>query len=320
MALTPDSRVRLNDGHTMPVLGLGTYTPDEDQKRKAEDSVKLALDVGYRLFDDASFHDNEVAIGRAIRAKIADVKREDVFYTSKVWLTDQSPERVRPSLEKSLRDLQLDYVDLLLIHNPMELKPGEDRFPTAENGKLIYHNTDLWDIWKIPTDQNFSNVVQGLSNNMVSLKGLSGEKMMAEALCSPMLCECHIYLNQSKMLEFCRSHDIALVAYAVLGSSRDVRWIEPNSPYVLQDPVLIEIATKYGRTPAQVAIRHLLQRGIVVLAKSFTASRIQDNFQVFGFQLSDEDMEALNLLDRNMRYITGLVWPDHPKNPFLDEY
>ncbi|XP_044137407.1 estradiol 17 beta-dehydrogenase 5-like isoform X2 [Bufo gargarizans] len=286
--------------------------------------VKLALYVGYRHIDCASIYGNEVEVGRAIRTKIADgtLKREDVFYTSKLWLTDQSPERVGPSLEKSLRDLQLDYIDLFLIHNPMELKPGDDRYPTDENEKVIYHNTDIRDIWKAMEECKESALVKSIGVSSFNRRQLelilNMEGLKHKPVCNQV--ECHIYLNQSKLLQFCKSHEIALVAFGALGSSRDANWIDQNSPYVLQDPVLVEVAIKYGQTPAQVAIRHLLQCGVVVLAKSFKLQRIKENFQVFDFQLSEEDMDILNHLDRNMRYTTGRLWADHPKCPFHDEY
>ncbi|XP_044137409.1 aldo-keto reductase family 1 member C3-like isoform X3 [Bufo gargarizans] len=228
MALKPDSCVRLNDGHLMPVVGFGTYAPQEVPKSEAEEMVKLALYVGYRHIDCASIYGNEVEVGRAIRTKIADgtLKREDVFYTSKLWLTDQSPERVGPSLEKSLRDLQLDYIDLFLIHNPMELKPGDDRYPTDENEKVIYHNTDIRDIWKAMEECKESALVKSIGVSSFNRRQLelilNMEGLKHKPVCNQV--ECHIYLNQSKLLQFCKSHEIALVAFGALGSSRDANW------------------------------------------------------------------------------------------------
>ncbi|XP_040852078.1 prostaglandin-E(2) 9-reductase-like [Ochotona curzoniae] len=119
-------RVALNDGHSIPVLGLGTYAPDEVPKSKATEATKIAIDVGFRHIDAAYLYQNEEEVGLAIRSKIADgtVKREDIFYTSKLWCTFLRPELVRPSLEKSLKKLQLDYVDLYIIHFPAALKVG----------------------------------------------------------------------------------------------------------------------------------------------------------------------------------------------------
>ncbi|MEE6512703.1 hypothetical protein FKM82_019880 [Ascaphus truei] len=115
--------------------------------------------------------------------------------------------------------------------------------------------------------------------------------------------ECHIYLNQSKLLAFCKSQDIVLVGYCVLGSCRDQNWVDQHNPILLEDPVLLKIAKKNSRMHAQVAMRYLLQRGIVVLVKSFDPYRIKRNLKVFDFELSAEDMKSLDDLNRNMRYM-----------------
>ncbi|KAE8613372.1 hypothetical protein XENTR_v10007692 [Xenopus tropicalis] len=324
MALHKDSYVELNDGHKMPVIGFGTYAPPKFPKSLAEEGTKVAIDVGYRHIDCAFLYGNEEEVGRAIRAKIADgtVKREDVFYTGKLWSTSHTPERVRPALEKSLKDLQLDYMDLFIIHMPMEFKPGDDLFPADENGKFIYHNTDLRDTWKALEKCKDAGLVRsiGVSNfnhkQLELILNMPGLKY--KPVCNQV--ECHVYLNQSKLLEFCKSKDIVLVGYSVLGSSRDERWIEASTPVLLEDPALTEIAKKHNRTPAQVAMRYHLQRGVVVLAKSFTPARIQQNFQVFDFQLDAEDMRSIDGLNRNMRYIDTSRWSDHPKYPYSEEY
>ncbi|XP_056373644.1 aldo-keto reductase family 1 member C3-like [Hyla sarda] len=324
MVLTKHSRITLNDGHKIPVVGLGTYAPQEFPKSLAEEAVKVALEVGYRHIDSAFIYGNEVEVGRAINAKIADgtVKREEVFYTSKLWSTFHSPKLVRPALERSLRDLKLDYVDLFLIHTPVEFKPGDDLQPTDENGKLIFHNTDIRDTWKAMEDCKEAGLVKsiGLSNfnhKQIELI-LNMPGLRYKPVCNQV--ECHLYLNQSKLLEFCKSHDIVLEAYGVLGSTRDVNWIDQNAPILLEDPVLNAIAKKHGRTPAQVAMRHMLQRGIVVLAKSFKAERIKENLQVFEFELSEEEIKTLNGLNQNIRYVVVSKWKDHPKFPFHEEY
>ncbi|KAM5172354.1 aldo-keto reductase family 1 member C3-like [Mantella aurantiaca] len=324
MALHKDSYVLLNDGHKMPVVGFGTYAPQEVSKSLAEEGVKVALEVGYRHIDCALIYGNEVEVGRAIREKIADgtVNRKDVFYTTKLWSTFHVPDQVRPAIEKSLKDLQLDYIDLYIIHNPIELKPGNDLFPTDEKGKLIYHNTDIRDTWKALEACKDAGLVRsiGVSNfnrrQIELILNMPGLKY--KPVCNQV--ECHIYLNQSKLLEFLKSHDIVLVGYSVLGSSRDEKWIDQKSPVLLEDSVLKEIAEKLGRTTAQVAMRYLLQRGIVVLAKSYTPARIKQNLQIFDFQLNEEDMKVLEGLNKNMRYIQTLQWVDHPKYPFHDEY
>ncbi|OCT58165.1 aldo-keto reductase family 1 member C15 [Xenopus laevis] len=324
MALHKDSYVELNDGHKMPVLGFGTYAPEKFPKSLAEQGTKMAIEVGYRHIDCAFFYGNEREVGRAIRAKIADgtVKRGELFYTGKLWSTFHTPERVRLCLEKSLKDLQLDYMDLFLIHTPIEFHPGDDPLPKDKHGRYIYHNTDIRETWKALEECKDSGLVRsiGVSNfnhkQLELILNMPGLKY--KPVCNQV--ECHIYLNQSKLLEFCKSKDIVLVGFSVLGSSRDESWIDPKIPVILEDPALNTIAQKHNRTPAQVAMRFLLQRGVVVLAKSFTPARIQQNFQVFQFQLDAEDMENLDKINRNLRYDYTPMWSDHPKYPFHEEY
>ncbi|NP_001072204.1 aldo-keto reductase family 1, member C2 [Xenopus tropicalis] len=324
MALHKDSYVLLNDGNRMPVIGYGTYAPQNVPKHLAEEGAKVAIDVGYRHIDSAFTYLNEAEVGRAINAKIADgtVKREDLFYTGKLWSSFHTPERVRQGFEKSLKDLQLDYMDLFIIHLPVEFKPEDNPFPVDENGKFLYHNTDLRDTWKAMEALKDEGLVKsiGVSNfNKRQLELiLSMPGLKYKPVCNQV--ECHIYLNQSKLLEFCKSKDIVLVGYSVLGSSRDEQWIDQNSPVVLEDPVLNAIAKKLNRTPAQVAMRYLLQRGVVILAKSFTPARIQQNFQIFDFQLNAEEMKTLDGVNKNLRYLDLKQLADHPKYPFADDY
>ncbi|KAG8539792.1 hypothetical protein GDO81_020344 [Engystomops pustulosus] len=307
MALTKHSRITLNDGHKIPVVGLGTYAPQECPKSLAGEAVKVALEVGYRHIDSAFIYGNEVEVGQAIREKIADgtVKREDVFYTSKLWSTYHTPQLVRTCLEKSLKDLQLDYIDLYLIHIPIEFKPGDDLFPTDESGKPIYHNTDIRDTWKAMEDLKEAGLVKSIGVSNFNHKQLELILNMPGLRYKPVCnqVECHLYLNQSKLLEFCKSHDIVLEAYGVLGSTRDVKWVDQSLPILLDDPVLNTIAKKHGRTPAQVAMRQMLQRGIVVLAKSFKPERIKQNLEVFKFELSEEEMKILNGQNLDQRFV-----------------
>ncbi|XP_060253544.1 dihydrodiol dehydrogenase 3-like isoform X2 [Ovis aries] len=317
-------KVKLNDGHFIPVLGFGTFAPPEVPKSEALEVTKFAIEVGFRHIDCAYLYQNEEQVGQAIRSKIADgtVKREDIFYTSKVWSTFLRPELVRPALEKSLKDLQLEYVDLYIIHHPVALVPGEAIFPTDENGKPIFDSVDLcrtWEALEKCKDAGLTKSI-GVSNfNHKQLeKILNKPGLKYKPVCNQV--ECHPYLNQSKLLEFCKSHDIVLVAYGALGAQRTLQWMNPNFPFLLEDPVLSAIAKKHKQTPALVALRYQIQRGVVVLAKSYNKKRIKENIQVFDFELTPEDMKTIDGISRNMRYYEFLPIIDHPEYPYSEEY
>ncbi|ERE78569.1 aldo-keto reductase family 1 member C18 isoform X2 [Cricetulus griseus] len=291
-------KMELNDGHHIPVLGFGTYVTEEHLKKKSMDSTKIAIDVGFRHIDCAHMYQNEKEVGQAIQSKIEDgtVKREDIFCTSKLWSTSHRPELVRPSLESSLRKLNLDYIDLYLIHFPVPLKAME-KCKDAGLTKSI-----------------------GVSNfNCRQLEMILNKPgLKYKPVCNQV--ECHPYLNQSKLLEYCKMNDIILVAYGALGTQRYKYCVNEDTPFLLDDPVLCAMAEKYKRTPALIALRYQLQRGIVVLAKSFNEERIRENMQVFDFQLTSDHMKILDGLNRNLRYFPGYLFNTHPSFPFFDEY
>nr|XP_020757452.1 dihydrodiol dehydrogenase 3-like isoform X1 [Odocoileus virginianus texanus] len=304
-------------------------------KSEALEVTKFAIEVGFRHIDCAHLYRNEEYVGQAIQSKIADgtVKREDIFYTSKVlhavcltcvllWCTFLRPELVRPALEKSLKTLQLDYVDLYIIHFPLAVKPGEELFPKDENGKLISDSVDLchtWEALEKCKDVGLTKSI-GVSNfNHKQLeKILNKPGLKYKPVCNQV--ECHPYLNQSKLLDFCKSHDIVLVAYGALGSQRIKEWVNLNLPVLLEDSVLCAIAKKHKQTPALVVLRYQIQRGVVVLAKSYNKKRIKENIQVFDFELTPEDMKAIDGLNRNIRYYEFLIGVGHPEYPFSEEY
>ncbi|XP_066136958.1 aldo-keto reductase family 1 member C15-like isoform X1 [Saccopteryx bilineata] len=316
--------VKLNDGHFMPVLGLGTAASEGVPKSKATEAIKVAIDVGFRHIDAAYLYENEEEVGKAIREKVADgtVKREDIFYTTKLWSTFFRPELVQQALERSLKKLQLDYVDLFLIHLPMAMKPGEELLPKDASGKVILETVDLCDTWEALEKCKDAGLTKsiGVSNFNRKLLEMILNKpgLKYKPVCNQV--ECHPYLNQSKLLEFCKSKDIVLVAYSALGTQRDPKWVDKDSPVVLEDPTLNAIAKKHNRSAGQVALRYQVQRGVVVLAKSFNEKRIKENFQVFDFELTPEDMKAIDGLNKNYRYFKLAFAADHPYYPFSEEY
>ncbi|GFG35827.1 hypothetical protein Cfor_07247 [Coptotermes formosanus] len=293
--------VKLSNGLEFPVIGLGTYTASPGEM---EQVVKDAIDAGYRHFDTALFYKNEKEVGAAVRAKIAEgvIKREDVFVTTKLWNTHHRPAVVVDTCKKSLRNLGLDYVDLYLIHWPFGFKEDEDGLPKDENGQLILSDVDYVDTWKAMEEC----VELGLTKS-IGLSNFNSEqiqRVLDVAAIRPVVnqVECHPYLNQNNLIEFCRNQGIWITAYSPFAGPTSIAPLHKgDTPEPLQDPKIKELADKYGKTPAQIILRYLVQHGVVPIPKSSNKKRLQDNFDIFDFELRTEDVSAMDSLNRNKR-------------------
>ncbi|KAL1763592.1 estradiol 17 beta-dehydrogenase 5 isoform X1, partial [Sigmodon hispidus] len=225
-----------------------------------------------------------------------------------LWCTFHRPELVRVCLEQSLKKLQLAYVDLYLIHFPTSLKPGDNYFPTDENGRVIFDTVDLcatWEAMEKCKDAGLARSI-GVSNfNRRQLEMILNKPgLKYKPVCNQV--ECHPYLNQKKNCWISASQKTLFWLLTVLWEVR----VNQNgwtriSPILLDDPVLGSLAKKYKQTPALIALRYQIQRGVVVLAKSFNEKRIKENMQVFEFQLTTEDMKVLDGLNKKIRNISG---------------
>ncbi|KAM5235393.1 LOW QUALITY PROTEIN: aldo-keto reductase family 1 member C1-like [Ctenodactylus gundi] len=287
-------------------------SPVQVPKNKAMEATKLAIDAGFHHIDSAYVCQNEEGLGMAIRSKIVGgtMRREDIFYTSKLWPTSID-QLVQPALVMSLKKLQLDYIDLYLVHFPTPLQVNNLVLPQDEHGKLLFETVDLCDTWEALEKCKEAGLAKsiGVSNfNRRQLEMLLNKPgLKHKPVCNQV--ECRSYLNQS-LLGFCKSKDIALVAYGALGSQSEKKWVNKNSPVLLDDPVLCATAHKHKRTPAQIALRYQLQRGVVVLAKSFSEKRLKENMQIFEFELTSEDIKTLDGLNRNIQYNPADLIPD----------
>ncbi|XP_038308801.1 aldo-keto reductase family 1 member D1 isoform X5 [Canis lupus familiaris] len=248
-------------------------------------SVKIAIDTGYRHIDGAYIYQNEHEVGEAIREKIAEgkVRREDIFYCG---------------------------------------KPGDEIYPKDENGKWLYHKSNLCATWEGLEACKDAGLVKslGVSNfNRRQLELILNKPGLKHKPVSNQV-ECHPYFTQPKLLKFCQQHDIVIIAYSPLGTSRNPTWVNISSPPLLKDELLNALGKKYKKTAAQIVLRFNIQRGVVVIPKSFNPERIKENFQIFDFSLTEEEMKDIEALNKNVCFVEMLMWCDHPEYPFHDEY
>jgi aldehyde reductase len=294
--------VKFNNGKEYPTFGLGTWKSKPGEVTQA---VKDAIDIGYRHIDCAYLYGNEKEIGEAIKTKIAEgvVKREDLYITSKLWNTFNEPERVETALKASLSNLGLEYLDLYLIHWPFGLKySGDELFPIKSQNPLEFaaSDVDYVDTWKAMENLCEKGLAKSIGVSNFNRKQI--ERLLENAKIPPVTnqVECSPYLNQKKLIEFCKSKGIVITAYSPLGSpDRPNR--KPTDPVLLEDWKFKAIATKYKKTPAQIVLRYQVQRGLITIPKSVTKSRIAENFNIFDFELNAEDMVHLGSFDCNGR-------------------
>jgi len=289
--------VKLNNGLAMPIFGLGTW---KSKPGEVTQTVKDAIDVGYRLIDGAFAYQNEPEVGAAIAAKIKDgtVKREDLFITSKLWGTYHRADLVIPALKKTLSDLGLDYLDLYLIHWPIALKEGTpDLYPSDDKGVPINSDSDFVDTWKSMEEAVKQGLVRSIGVSNFNSEQIN--RILAACTIKPVTnqVECHPYFNQKKLQEFCKSKDIVITGYSPLGSP-DRPWATADDEKLLDNPKLIELGKKYGKSPAQVVLRWLVQRGIITIPKTVRKARLIENLNIFDFTLTEEDNAVLFGLNR----------------------
>ncbi|XP_032526116.2 aldo-keto reductase family 1 member B1-like isoform X2 [Danaus plexippus] len=309
--------VKFSNGLTCPMIGLGTW---KSKPGEVSQAVKDAIDIGYRHIDCAFVYGNEKEVGDAITEKIKEgvVKREELFITSKLWNTFHRPDLVRGALMKSLQNLNLDYLDLYLIHWPQAYKEDGELFPVDESGKIQFSDVDYVDTWKALEPLQAEGLIRSLGVSNFNSRQL--DRVLESASIKPVVnqVECHPYLVQKKLKEFCAARGVLLAAYSPLGSP-DRPWAKPDDPRLLDDPRLKEIADRLGRTVAQVLIRYQLERGNIVLPKSVTRSRIESNFAVMDFQLSKDDLELIDSFDCNGRFVPMTASLGHKHHPFEND-
>ncbi|MFJ7668136.1 aldo/keto reductase [Lysinibacillus sp. NPDC097195] len=257
----------LTNGIEMPRFGLGVYKMTE--RDETLQAIDKALKVGYRAIDTASLYGNEVEVGEAIRH--SGIKRDDIFVTTKVWNTDQGYDATLRAFEVSLKKLNMDYLDLYLTH------------------------------WAVPEtfEETYRAIERLYDEKLIRATGVSNhhqhhlEKLLAKANIAPMVnqVELHPYLQQDALKAFCAEHGIAVTAWSPLGRGG-----------VLDNPTILEIAQELGKSAAQIVLRWHLQKDTLIIPKSVTPSRIEENAQIYDFELTQAQMEQIATLNQNHRF------------------
>ena len=297
----------LANGDRMPILGLGTWKSEPGQ---VEAVVREAIRLGYRHIDCAWFYGNEREIGRAIAAAIAagEVRRDQLWITSKLWSNSHGRERVEPALRETLEHLELEWLDLYLIHWPIPIQPSV-QFPASAEDFLDPVAVPLSDTWagmEAVAERGLTRHI-GVSN--VSIAKLQNLMAHSRRLPEVNQVELHPLLQQHELVSFCQRHNIPVTAYSPLGSMDRPSFVQASdAPVLLEHPEIVAIAAEQGCTPAQVLLAWHVQRNIAVIPKTVTLSRLRQNLEAAAIELSPSAMARIAQLDRGYRFIDGRFW------------
>jgi alcohol dehydrogenase (NADP+) len=304
----------ITDKVSIPALGLGTWKSSNGEVSQA---VSKALEIGYRHIDCASIYQNQKEIGTALASTLSagQIKREDLWITSKLWNNAHGKKHVQPALERTLKDLQLDYLDLFLIHWPINFQPNIV-FPKQPEEFLPPDAIPIIDTWQAMEKMVKKGLCRFIGVCNFNLSLLTDLKNQAHIQPVMNQIELHPYLQQVNMLKYCREHNVLLTAYSPLGSGdRPAALKKDNEPSLLKHPAVLEIAEKRNITPGQLLIAWGLARGTAVIPKSVNPARLQENFLAADIEPEADDMEALNALEQGYHFVDGAFFQT-PGSPY----
>nr|AFK39473.1 unknown [Lotus japonicus] len=290
----------------MPVMGLGT-APEAASKVSTKDAVLEAIKQGYRHFDAAAAYGVKKSVGEAIAEALQlglIASRDELFVTSKLWVTDNHPHLIVPALQKSLRTLQLEYLDLFLIHWPITTQPGGVKYP-IEVSEIV--EFDMKGVWSSMEECQRLGLTKAIGISNFSIKKL--EKLLSFATITPAVNQVEVNLGwqQVKLREFCKEKGIVITAFSPLrkGASR-------GENLVMDNDILKELADAHGKTIAQICLRWLYEQGLTFVAKSYDKERMNQNLQIFDWSLTEDDYKKISEIHQD-RLIKG------PTKPLLND-
>ncbi|XP_039820005.1 deoxymugineic acid synthase 1-D-like isoform X2 [Panicum virgatum] len=292
-------------GQPMPAVGLGTAShPFVEEEVRA--AVLTALELGYRHIDTAALYASERVVGKAMAEAVQRgivVSREELFVTSKVWCTQCHPELMLPSLKESLQNLQMEYVDLYLIHWPMAVKPSKPHFPMKREDIVPM---DLSGVWKAMEECHRLGLAKMIGVSNFTTKKL--QELLAIAKIPPAInqVELNPTWQQKKLIDFCKGKSIQVAAYSPLGGQRI-----PKMNPVRQSDILEEIGKARGKSVAQISLRWIYEQGASMVVKSLKRERLKENIEIFDWELSDEDrLKIAQIPQRKLITVQNLLCPE----------
>eukprot|EP01138_Halocafeteria_seosinensis_P008089 gb/GECG01008265.1/.p1 GENE.gb/GECG01008265.1/~~gb/GECG01008265.1/.p1 ORF type:complete len:336 (+),score=54.97 gb/GECG01008265.1/:1-1008(+) len=299
--------VKLHTGALMPMFGLGTWKSDPKDVR---DAVVAAVRAGYRHIDLAAAYGNQQAVGEGLKTLFenGEVKREDLFITSKLWLSHCWPEHYKEMLNQTLSDLGLSYLDMYLIHFPYFLKK-DSSMPPETSDCMGYTRENYGALWKKLEEEVDQGRLQHIGTSNMSIPKM--KNLLSDCRIKPAnnQVELHPYLQQKELVKFCQDNGIAVTAYSPLGSpDRPDFCIKEDHKPLMENEVVGEVAKKHNCSNAQALIRWAIARKTCVIPKSVTPSRIQQNIESLHVKLDDEDMKKLGEIDEHIRYVKGDIF------------
>ena len=283
----------------MPLLGLGTW---ESKPGEVKAAIKSAiLDANYTHIDGAKAYHNEPEVGEAYAEIFSGktdrkINREDIFITSKLWNTDHDPEVVEAMCRKTLSDLQLDYLDMYLIHWGVAFDhSGKDK-----DGVPVWAPVSVQQTWQAMEKLVEKGLVKSIGVANFSAPMLVDLMTYAKILPETNQIELHPYNTQTQLVEFCQAKTISVTAYSPLGR---IGAVNIPGKKLTEESVILGLAQKYSKTPSQILLNWAISRNTIVIPKSVNAGRIAENAQVFDFQLAADEVEQVSMLNQNFRFV-----------------